>query len=348
MRAKPTPARFIRLLMWLACVAVGNAAGASEPRLERYEQIQPHMGTQFAIALYAPDEATAKQAFDAAFARIGALDDCMSDYDVTSELSRLGQASPTEKPIPVSDDLWRVLSASQTLSERTRGAFDVTVGPLTQLWRRSRRQKELPAPERLQAARAAVGYQHLRLRQDAQSVELLRPGMRLDLGAIAKGYACDEALKAMAAKGVTRAIVNGGGGLAVSAAPPGEQGWKVGVAPLEPEAEPSRVLLLENAGVATSGDAWQYVEIDGVRYSHIIDSKTGLGLTERSSVTVVAPTGILADGLATSVSVLGREAGLRLIEETPHAAALMVWLEDGQTKTAQSARFGELPVAKSP
>jgi thiamine biosynthesis lipoprotein len=303
------------------------------------------MGTQFGIALYAPDEETARRAFEAGFARIGELDDRLSDYDATSELSRLSQASPTTEPVSLSDDLWKVLVASQEISRRSSGAFDVTVGPLTQLWRRARRQKELPDEDRLRAALEAVGYQHLRLNAANQTAELLKPKMRLDLGGIAKGFACDEALRAMAKHGVTRALVNGGGGLSLGDSPPGEKGWKVGVAPLEAEAEPSRVLLLANCGIATSGDAWQFVEIGGIRYSHIVDPRTGLGLTTRSSVTVVAPNGALADGLATAASVLGPETGLQLVEETPGAAALFVWTENGEVKTAETSRFKEFPTA---
>lgn len=335
--------RIGRLALVLSLMCLAASSQGQEAELIRFQQARPHMGTQFGIVLYAPDEGTAKKAFDAAFARIGELDDRLSDYDATSELSRLSQASPTPRPVPVSVDLWKVLSASQELSRRTEGAFDVTVGPLTILWRRARRQKALPPASQMQQAQAAVGHTHLRLLDEGRKVELLRPNMRLDLGAIAKGYACDEALQAMEKHGITRALVNGGGGLALSDPPPDEPGWKVGVAPLEPEAEPSRILLLANCGVATSGDAWQFIEFNGVRYSHIIDPRTGLGLTTRSSVTVIAPTGMLADGLATAVSVLGPRKGIELIEDTPGAAAMVVWLENEQTKTVQSLRFAKLP-----
>jgi FAD:protein FMN transferase len=338
------PRSLIPLLFLLSgFLTISLGADEGEPELRRYEQLQPHMGTQFAIAIYAPEEATARRAFEGAFARIGELDYRLSDYDAASELSRLSQSAPTAAPVKLSDDLWTILAASQDLARRTDGAFDVTVGPLTQLWRRARRQQELPAEVRLREALASVGYRHLRLDERRRTAELALPNMRLDLGGIAKGFAGDEALKAMANLNVTRALVNGGGGLSLGDPPPGEKGWKVGVAPLEAHAEPSRVLLLSRCGIATSGDAWQYVEIGGVRYSHIVDPRTGLGLTTRSSVTVVAPHGALADGLATAASVLGPEKGLRLIEETPEAAALFIWMENGAVKTAETSRFRELP-----
>ena len=129
----------------------------------------------------------------------------------------------------------------------------------------------------------------LRLDKVARTCTLTKPKMKLDLGGIAKGYAADQALAVLKSQGVVSALVDASGDLAIGAAPPGQQGWKIGIAPLEAGSPPSRFLMLAECGVATSGDAWQFVEIDGHRYSHIIDPHTGIGLTTRSSVTVIAP-----------------------------------------------------------
>jgi thiamine biosynthesis lipoprotein len=238
--------------------------------------------------------------------------------------------------------LFIVLMAANSLSRRTDGAFDVTVGPLTKLWRRARRRGEFPANDLLLEARAATGYRNLRLDAAAKSAELLVPNMRLDLGGIAKGYAADEALASMAALGVTRAIVNAGGDVVAGNAPPSETGWRIGVASLERDSSPSRFLNIANCAVATSGDVWQFVEIDGVRYSHILDPRTGLGLTGRSSVTIVAPNGIAADSLASAVSVLGPRAGLKLVEETAQTEALVLTAGVDSAKSHQSSGFGRL------
>lgn len=312
------------MFCWLLCVSV-TAAAPPEP-LVRFQQVQAHMGTEFAIVLYSPRQELAERAFAAAFDRIASLDRVMSDYISDSELSKLSRSAPTTAPSPVSDDLLTVLTASNALSHQTDGAFDVTVGPLTKLWRRAHRRGEFPAADLLEAARAATGYQHLKLDQRAKTAELLVPHMRLDLGGIAKGYAGDEALRLMVALGVTRAIVNAGGDVVAGGPPPGESGWRIGVASLERDAEPSRFLRVANCAVATSGDLWQYVEIDGVRYSHLLDPKTGLGLTTRSNVTIIAPSGITADSLASAVSVLGPIAGLKLVAETADIEAL-VWIQ---------------------
>jgi thiamine biosynthesis lipoprotein len=133
--------------------------------------------------------------------------------------------------------------------------------------------------------------------------------------------------------------VNASGDITLGDPPPGREGWGVGVAPLDASREPSRIVNLCNCGVATSGDAWQAVVIDGIRYSHILDPKTGIGLTQRSSVTVVAPNGTLADAWASAVSVLGPADGVALVEELEGIETLVVYLDGEETRVAKSERF---------
>lgn len=364
------------LVCWLAARPV-------EAPSARYEFTEVHMGVDFRLLFYAPDEKTAKVASRAAFDRIAALNGIMSDYDPQSELMRLCRTSGEGRAVPVSPELFDVLQCAQRLSEQTDGAFDVTVGPIVRLWRRARRRHELPPPERLAEARALVGYRNIRLDADAKTVELAKPGMRLDLGGIAKGYAADAALAVLGEHGVTSALVDGSGDIALGDAPPGTSGWRIAIAPLEAEnsvgqavpdadkelgssavgqavpdnashavcrrqAQPDlhqhpRYLLLHNLAVATSGDLWQYVEIDGTRYSHLVDPKTGVGLTDHSSVTVIAPDCTTADSLASAVSVLGPKRGLELIEKTPGAAAYIERKPEGKVETYESSRFRLLP-----
>jgi thiamine biosynthesis lipoprotein len=182
----------------------------------------------------------------------------------------------------------------------------------------------------------------------AKTVRLAKPGMKLDLGAIAKGYAADEAVKVLKRDGIRSALVAGAGDIVVSGPPPDAEGWKIGVAPLEnPGAKPERFLLLHDAAVSTSGDSERFVEIDGRRYSHIVDPKTGLGVVDRCSVTVVARDGATADALDTTVYVLGPERGLPLVEATDGAAALIVRVVDGTRKTFESKRFRALRTLRS-
>jgi thiamine biosynthesis lipoprotein len=258
-------------------------------RAERFEAVEPHMGTLVRITIYSNAESPIHAAFD----RIRDLDDKLSDYKPESELNRLCRTH--DEPVQVSEDLFRVLEASQKLSRLTGGAFDVTIGPVTHLWRLGK------APDAETMAR--VGWWNMVLDKKHRTVELKRTGMQLDLGAIAKGYAGDEALKTLRALGVRHALIAVSGDIVAGDAPPGARGWRVRLDPTGEE------ILLRNAAVSTSGDSEQSRNIGGVRYSHIIDPRTGLGLTSSIEVTVVARRGLDADPIATAVSVLGEERG---------------------------------------
>lgn len=299
------------------------------------------MGVSFRIALYASGEAVANMAAEAAFGRIKQLNGILSDYNPDSELMRLCHRSGPGRPIRVSRDLRRVLSRSLAISRQTAGAFDVTVGPVVKLWRRAQRRKQFPRPERLAAARKLIGYRAIVIDPRSGTVELRKRGMRLDLGGIAKGFAGDAALAVLKAHGITRALIDGSGDIVVGDPPPGKTGWRIGLASLEkPDAPPTRFLLIHNAAVATSGDAYQSVEINGKRYSHIVDPRTGIGLTHRSSVTVIAKDGATADALASAVSVLGPKCGLKLIDTLgKKTAALVVVLRDNRPHSVRSRRF---------
>lgn len=348
----------LALLGLLGAPVACRAPRASE--LHRFEFQRPFMGTLFGVILYAGDEATARAAAEAAFARIAALENIMSDYDAESELMRLCQ-SPPGQPVAVSAELFDVLQRAQRLAAETDGAFDVTIGPLARLWRRARRTGELPPAEALARARASVGWQKLRLDPQRRTVTLLAPKMQLDLGGIGKGYAADAALAVLKRRGVSRALIAAGGDIAVGEPPPGKPGWRVSIA--APQFRPAgaqagspndagaparllRPLVLKNAAVSTSGDTEQFVEIGGRRYSHILDPRTGLGLTERVHVTVVARRATDSDSVATAVSVLGVERGLALVDRRRDLAALILRNADGRIEVCESRRFKQIPRAE--
>jgi FAD:protein FMN transferase len=323
-------------------IAVVAAAHAESP-LTRFTFDEPHMGTRFRIILYAPSEETARKAADAAFKRIADLDATMSDYRPASELMRLC-AKSGGPPVHVSDELFFVLSKAQETSRISDGAFDVTVGPVVQLWRQARRTKKMPAADKLAAAMALVGWKNVVLDEKAHSVQLLKKGMLLDLGGIAKGYAADEGLATLKKEGVTKALVAAGGDIAVSDAPPNAEGWKIAIAPLEEGADKEGpYMMLHNAAVSTSGDANQYVEIDGKRYSHIVDPKTGLGLVGRMSATVTAPHGVIADSHTKIIAVLGPERGFKILEKEEGISGRFVSLtDDGKEEVKTMKNFPPL------
>lgn len=346
MSVKNVPSN-VRQLLGVAAVLV---ALLSRPALglERYEFERREMGMAFRISLYAETKEVANRAADAAYARIHELNGIFSDYEPESELMRLSRTGGEGKAVRVSEDMWKVLLKSQEFSQKSDGAFDITVGPAVQLWRKSRRTKKLPDERTLQEARAAIGYQYVKLDREHRTVELLKQKMRLDAGGIAAGYAVDEALAVLRKQGIERAMIDGSGDIAVSRAPPGKKGWRIGIAPLEPEAPPSLYVELENAAISTAGDAWQFVEIAGVRYSHIVDPRTALGLTTRCGVTVIAPNCASADGLDTALCGMTPERGLKLVDETPGAAAVLIFVVDKQVKTYKSARLKAYETTGSP
>ena len=327
---------------FLALVPLHSACAATPESTQpaRYAFERPEMGVPFRIVLYAPDHSAATNAAEAAFQRIQQLNDIMSDYDADSELSKLSHSSGQGKPVHVSDDLWFVLERAQSLAAKSAGAFDVTVGPYVNLWRRARRQHQLPDSAHLERARQSVGYQHVRLDPKQHTVELLAPDMRLDLGGIAKGYALDEALKVLKAQGIRSALIEGGGDVLVGDPPPGKKAWRIQLSSVDAtNAPPARFLLLKNQAISTSGDLYQRLEIDGKRYSHIVDPRTGIGLTNHAVVNVIAPNGITSDSLTKVVSVLGPKAGFRIIESTPHTVSRSMSEIDGKIQVFTSRGF---------
>jgi len=311
------------------------------PPLQRFEFSSAHMGTRFSITLFAPEKQLAESAAEAAFQKIAQLDDILSDYKADSELLRLSDV-PAGKPVQISAELFDVLEQAEKFSKLSHGAFDVTVGPVVRLWRFSRKRKVLPTKSERQSALQAVGYRKLQLNRSARTATLLVPNMRLDVGGIAKGYAADQALAVLKGKGIDRALVAASGDIALGAPPPGQRGWRVQIATMYAGTnEPP--LLLRNSAVSTSGDVEQSIEINGVRYSHIVDPVTGLGLTNRIQATIVGPNATTTDALATGVSVLGAERGMALINSLPRTEALIFVENHGEKRALTSHGFKKLP-----
>jgi thiamine biosynthesis lipoprotein len=306
---------------------------------QRFERRQPHMGTQFEIILYADSAEQADRAFSAAFNRIDELDRMLSSFQPGSEVNRIVQDAPHHEFVPIRAELFTVLAEAEKLHRISGGAFDVTIGPLSRLWRRARREHTLPSADALAAARASVGFPLMQLNHKAKSVRLTRAGMHIDLGGIAKGYAADEALRLIREAGIESGLVNGGGDISVSGPPPGRVGWTLAINTTH-DSDAGIVLALANRAVATSGDLFQFVEIDGVRYSHLIDPATGLGVTHCAQATVIARHGILADGLASAVSVLDEKRALEMIATLPDVEARRTARVHDELHTVATAGFG--------
>jgi len=287
-----------RILYWLP-LALCLCATAEEKRFT-YER--PLMATKFAITCYGEDEGAAKAAANEAFAKGLEINAIASDYLADSELMKLsGKTGEASKVSPLMAEL---LEASFSKARETGGSFDPTLGPLTRLWRESRRTQALPEPEVLASARAACGWEKAEWNSEAGTVRFKVAGMQLDLGGIAKGFAADKMFEVMAKRGFKRSFIAAGGDLRLGDPPPGKAAWRVGLQTFD-EDEPEEVVELVNCAVSTSGDLHQFVEIGGKRYSHIVDPVTGLGLTERVAVSVIAPTATTSDALATAACEVG-------------------------------------------
>lgn len=278
--------------------------------LERFTFTQYHMGVDARLVLYAPNLEAAETAGRAAFARIAELDSMMSDYRKDSELNRLCEKAGGP-PVVVSHDLFKVFVRAHAVSRATRGGFDITAAPIVQLWRAARRTAKLPSAEDIAAARKLVGYEKMTLDPATLRVRLAQPGMKLDLGGIAKGYACDEAQKVLRAHGVKSALVEMGGDIVVSDAPPGAKGWMIQLT-ASPKGE---VRPFSNCAISTSGDTEQFVIIGGKRYSHVVDPRTGWALTNRVQATVVARDGLTTDPLSKIFALVDAKTAKRVMKE---------------------------------
>lgn len=279
------------------------------------------MGVQARVVVYAPTREIAEAGAKAAFDRIAALEQVMSDYRPDSELSRFNAASgkPAAK---ISPDLWRVLDVSRSIAVLTEGAFDPTIGPFVRLWREAKKTGTLPATGSLLDAKDRVGYTRLELDRSQRSARLAHPGMALDLGGIGKGDAVHEAVQELKRRGLSSCLVSLAGDIAAGDAPPEKRGWSIAVDTGCPEGRAT--ILLSNQSCSTSGDVEQSITIDGVRYSHIIDPATGLGSTRHAAACVIADSGATADALATALSVTGIERGKKLLASFPGVHALIV------------------------
>lgn len=276
------------------------------------------MGTEFRIVLYATDKSLADTAAAAALHRIDELNDIFSDYQEDSEVSKLSASAGSRTKMSVSSEMWEVLQLAKKLSRKSRGAFDITIGPLSKLWRRAFRRKEFPKWSQISSANALVNYRYVKLYGHSRRVKLKKSGMHLDLGGIAKGYTVDAVYQVLLTYGIEQALVDGGGDIYAGAAPPGASGWEVRFVPAD---QPDEVtsLLLEHQAIASSGSTYKFLEWDGRRYSHIIDPRTGLGVTETAIINVIADNCTTADALASALSVLKKPERQKLLAAYPAA-----------------------------
>ncbi len=275
---------------------------------QRQEFFHPQMGTLFQVILYAEDTVQGKAIAQELFDRIDTLNAIFSDYLENSEINRISASAGTGQKIKVSTEMWRLIAVSQRVSRKSDGAFDLSIGPLSKLWRRAFRQTQFPALAEIKTAKEKVNYRFIQRYPLTKKIRLTKAGMRLDAGGIAKGFAVDECFKILRKAGVSSALVAAGGDIRVGAAPPDKAAWTIASKGLNEKGETVDVeLSLKREAVSTSGDTYRFLDWEGQRYSHIIDPRTGLGIQHRQFSRLAGPRSTLADALATAINVLKAE-----------------------------------------
>ncbi len=291
---------------------------------KRYAFQRYLMGSEFNIVFYAANDSIAKVASDSVFRRIEFLNTVLSDYLDGSEANQLSALAGSEKWQKVSPEMFEVLSNSIAISQKTNGAFDVSIGAITQLWRRAIRRNFFPETAEIEKNKTTVGYNFIQLNAKNRSVKLLKTGTRLDFGGIGKGYAADEGIRVLKHFKIVRALIDAGGDLAIAQPPPNKPlGWAIEISSGLKDPTKMQTIFLKNCGVATSGKTYRYIDHNGKRYSHIVNPKTGVGLLNHVRTTVVAENGTVADALATAFSVLGIEKSKKIVKKFK---PIKVWL----------------------
>jgi len=299
---------------------------ARSRRQAAFSATRPMLGTIVSVTVGAHDRDTASAHLKAAFDRVAELEKALSAQDEQAELARLNRAAGGE-PVTVSEDLYRAIAAGVAWHKRSRGCFDIAVGPLIRLWKSRGRENRLPTEEEIARARSLCGANRVALDKTKRSVRIPLKGMQLHLGGLGKGYCADTVAALLKSRGVTSALLVMSGDIYALGKRPDGAPWRIGIQdPRRPD-DPSALITmvqLHDAAVSTSGNYRRYVMIGDRKYSHIVDPRTGLTAESVPSVTVIGPDALTTDILGTALSVMGTKEGLQFVESYPGVEALFI------------------------
>jgi FAD:protein FMN transferase len=299
-------------------------------QLQRFSFSQPKMGAAFTITFYDDDSAHATVTVQQCFALVDKYVLVYSDYIDSSELNLVCAKSGTGIPVRVSAALMDIMLQSKRAFEKSSGSFDITLGPLTRLWRKARKEKIFPDEKMVKEKLALTGFDKIIIDSLQQTIVLTQKGMQLDLGGIAQGYIAQKVIDFLKENTITNALVNVSGDIAAIGAPPNTQGWTIGInVPQSNKELLNQKLLITNKAVTTSGDVYQHMEHKGKRYSHIIDPKTGYGITSGRNVTVIANDATTADWFTKACSLLPVGKAKKLAQQL-HAEFLIAEIRKGK------------------
>ena len=298
------------------------------------------MGTRIYVEIWADDQAKGEAAIDAVMDEMRHIDDTMSTYKPSSEVSRVNALAATQ-PVPISLELFKLLGTALEYSRITEGAFDITYASVGYMY--DFREHKKPTESQIEAALPAVSFRHVLLDARTHSVRFSQPSVRIDLGGIAKGYSVDRGIEILQARGYTHALVNAGGDSRVIGDRFGRP-WVVGIRhPDHPDQVITRIPLVDSA-FSTSGDYERYFDEGGVRYHHIIDPHTGHSASKVRSATVIAPTATRTDGLSKTAFVLGPDEAMRIYNRLDDVDAVLV-APDGRILYSKGLQPGDTPSA---
>lgn len=298
----------------------GSVRSSELPVVVKRTQMQ--MGTLVSITAVAPTREIAQAAIEAGFHEIKRLEQMLSTWIATSELS-LVNAAAGHHPVAIGPETLELVVRSLEIAALTEGGFNIAVGPAVEAWSVTERQ-QIPSQGELQALEPLVDWSTIQVDRKARTILLPKPGMRIDVGGIGKGYAADRAVDVMRRAGAQGGVVALSGDIKVFGDLPGMKGFPVGIRHPRQEGALIATIDLKNEAISTAGDYERYFEQDGIRYHHILDPHTLEPARKCQSVTVIAVEGIVADGLDTGIFVLGPERGMALVERLPDVEAVII------------------------
>jgi len=288
-----------------------------------YKRSLKLMGSRFDITVVANDSIRANKYIDTAVAEISRIEKLISSWDDNSQTSEINRNAGV-KPVKVDKELFDLIERAISISKLTDGAFDISYASMDRIWKFDGSMTKMPSKEEIIASVENVGYQNIVLDKKNSTIFLKLKGMKIGFGAIGKGYSADKAKTLLISKGITSGIINASGDMNTWGKQPNGNEWKVAITNPMDKNKVFALLPITNGAVVTSGNYEKYVNFNGKRYTHIIDPRTGYPSTGIISVTVFAPKAELADALATSVFVMGKEAGLDRINQLPKIECIII------------------------
>jgi thiamine biosynthesis lipoprotein len=321
----------------LQFVSLRTGPQTNPAELKRFRFTQNKMGSPFNLVFYHTDSTEAVAMAKECFSIVDSLNDIFSDYSSASEVGRLAQRPAGS--YKVSDELLSMILQSKKAWKMSNETFDITIGALTQLWRKMRKENKFPDDAEIKNARRSTGFKNVVINAQKKSIFLNKAGIRFDFGGIVKGYAAQKVIDHLKRKNINIALADAGGDIAMSDSPPGKQGWSVSInLPEQVDETWDKKIVLKNCAVATSGDLYNYILHNGKKYSHIIDPRTGYGVTSQRNVTVIAKDGSTADWLATSCSILSIKQA-RALAKKENAALFIATVKNGKTVIDKTENF---------